>query len=71
MFQAKLMLVPALLLALLLPAPGAAAAQPPPNVGGGIDWLQAITDQTNQLVTASTCSFKIGEAGSASSWRRI
>jgi type IV secretion system protein VirB6 len=43
------------LLALILPAPGLAAGAPPvpPGVAGGIAWLQAITDQTNQLVTAN------------------
>ena len=56
MFEFKLKFVLlALLLALVLPAPGAAAPQPPPppNVAGGIAWLQAITDQTNQLVTTN------------------
>jgi len=54
------MLLAALLLVLLLPAPGAAAVAPPPPppaaAGAGINWLQAVTDQVNHLVTADAAT---------------
>ena len=43
-------LLPILLLVLLLPVSGAAAGGPKP-LAPGVDWLQQVTDQVNQLVT--------------------